>query len=210
MKNQTPFWQSASVLIATTGRTDLLAYKLRYALNHFLNRFRSREKKVSKMGSGAGTAGSVVALLLLMLVSWNTLSVLLVIFTSFLAGILTVSPAAAWLYDKYGPCLRHDGQETTFDYNQINIDEFHGMFLSVLPLYLLMDLLGPCPEWFQNTWLLLAFVLFRYFDAKKVGLVKMAEDLYDGPFGVMIDDTVAGVQTMLVVGAVAPVMAFFL
>jgi len=197
---KTPWWQWFSLIIATTGRSDLLAFGAKVLWVEFLNLFRDIKKK-AKPGSWAGTAGSIVALIVLLSWEWNSFGVAIVVFSSFFLGMITTGPAADWLYRRYGRSLRHDGTYTTFDYNQINVDEVHGMFLSVLPMYIALDVGVSWPSWVQTLWLIIAFVVFRLFDAKKLGLVKWAENYFAGAAGVMVDDTVAGLHTAFVMSA---------
>jgi phosphatidylglycerophosphatase A len=76
------------------------------------------------------------------------------------------------------------------DPSWIVIDEWAGLFVA---------LIGIAPqEWHL---LVCAFVLFRFFDATKVGPVGWAESL-PGCWGIMADDLVAGVCTALVIAAV--------
>ncbi|KKR07024.1 MAG: hypothetical protein UT32_C0015G0008 [Parcubacteria group bacterium GW2011_GWC2_39_14] len=190
-KERTPLWQWFCLLVATTGRSDRAAFRVR---QFFAWLFRS--KKEVKPGSGAGTAGSIVALLALLLFDWNFEFVFGAAFFSFLVGIFVVTPAAHWLYSCYGRSERHDGTFTCFDYNQINWDEVHGMLIAALPSFFFLKYLGP--EYHQSSmlWfdLLVAFVLFRIFDAKKPGIIKKIEKKFeDTDLGVMIDDTAAGI-----------------
>lgn len=195
MKRETPWWQWLSLFVATTGRSDLLAFQIKRGYTGLSNLFRTK-KEEAKAGSLAGTVGSALTLIALLVWEWNVLSITLGIFISFLAGMFTIRPTADWFYTRHGRSLRHDGTLTGFDYNQINIDEVHGMFLSALPLYVAQELGVP---WrgsiVEAIWLVVAFVVFRVYDAKKVGLVRRAEQYFDGEFGVMFDDTVAGLQT---------------
>jgi phosphatidylglycerophosphatase A len=87
------------------------------------------------------------------------------------------------------------------DPSQIVIDEVAGQWISLLPIsfgaYVYkMDLILLWP------WLLLAFILFRFFDIIKLGPVKWADDRNDA-LGVMLDDIFAGliVAFMLIVSA---------
>lgn len=198
--NKTPWWQWASLLVATTGRSDLLAYRAKQAWVGFINLFRT-VKKEAKPGSWAGTAGSLVALIVLLSFEWSSFLVAMVAVGSFFLGLVVTAPAAWWLHQKYGRSLRHDGTYTVFDFNQINWDEVHGMFLSVMPMYIAMDLGVPWPRWAQVLWLIATFIVFRIFDAKKMGFVKWAENYFKGSLGVMADDTVAGIQTAFVMSA---------
>lgn len=69
----------------------------------------------------------------------------------------------------------------------IVIDEWAGLFVA---------LVGIVPT--QLTQALMAFTLFRIFDASKIGPVGWAEKL-PGQFGIMADDLVAGALASLVV-----------
>jgi phosphatidylglycerophosphatase A len=73
------------------------------------------------------------------------------------------------------------------DPGQIVIDELLGMWLCLLPY--------ARPSWRV---LLAAFVLFRLFDIVKLWPAKASENWLPGGWGVMIDDVVAGAQTMAV------------
>ena len=194
---KTPWWQWSCLIVATTGRSDLLAYGAKVLWVSFLNMFRS-VKKEARPSSWAGTVGSLVALATLLIFEWNLFMVLLMAIGSFFVGMLVTAPAAVWLCDRYGRSLRHDGSWTTFDYNQINWDEVHGMFISVIPVYIAIELGLTFPSWFMVLWLSCSFLVFRLYDARKMGLVKRAENYFDGALGVMIDDSVAGLQTAFV------------
>ncbi len=186
-----PTWQIFCLLVATTGRSDLLAFKAR----QLWARLRG-SKKVVKPGSWAGTVGSILALGLLLAFSWNLELVIVLAALSFFVGLFVITPAAHWLFLRYGACQRHDGTWTVFDYNQINWDEVHGMFVSALPSFMFLKYLRPEYHIAETLWfdLLIAFVLFRLFDAKKPGLIKRIEKKFeDTDFGVMIDDTAAGI-----------------
>jgi phosphatidylglycerophosphatase A len=83
-----------------------------------------------------------------------------------------------------GVALKHEQDE---DPQWIVIDEWAGLFVA---------LLGLAP--FQLGYVLTAFVLFRLFDASKVGPVGWAERL-PRQFGIMADDLVAGALSALVI-----------
>ena len=70
------------------------------------------------------------------------------------------------------------------DAPEVIIDEVAGQWI---PLIIL-----PLDLW----WFAAAFVLFRFFDITKIGLVGMAEEL-SGGVGVMADDIVAGLLAAL-------------
>lgn len=71
------------------------------------------------------------------------------------------------------------------DHGGIVIDEFVGMFISILAF--------PA-EWY---WAIVAFVLFRFFDILKPFPVNYADRKIGGGLGVMVDDVVAGLYAYL-------------
>jgi phosphatidylglycerophosphatase A len=83
-----------------------------------------------------------------------------------------------------GVALKYEQEE---DPQWIVIDEWAGLFVA---------LLGLAP--FQVGHVLIAFILFRVFDASKVGPVGWAEKL-PRQCGIMADDLVAGALSALVV-----------
>jgi phosphatidylglycerophosphatase A len=155
---------------------------------------------LGKDGKGGGTIGSIVAFIVLWtFIVWGVS--LLWVFTaavlSFWLGLLVVDLAADYIYSSQGPRRKHDGSETSFDFNQINWDEFHGMFVASLPVFLMGPLFGMNEHQmvYELFW---SLVFFRIFDVWKPWLVKKTEKLY-GALGVMLDDTVAGAFAALLV-----------
>ena len=67
-------------------------------------------------------------------------------------------------------------------------DEFVGMWIACLPL-----------SFFELTWiwLIVAIIFFRFFDIWKPWIIREF-DLMEGPFGVMMDDVVAGIFTSII------------
>jgi phosphatidylglycerophosphatase A len=131
-----------------------------------------------------GTAGSLVALFLLLLVpSFQGFAFFTALIVLFVLGVWAASEAERF--------YKQD------DAQQIVIDEIAGMMVSVL--------------WLPTGWktCLLAFVLFRIFDIAKPFPAKQAEKVsslpgkfgidsplvfrYSGGLGVMLDDVVAGI-----------------
>ena len=66
------------------------------------------------------------------------------------------------------------------DHSGIVWDEFVGFWITMIAV--------P-PQWY---WILLGFVLFRFFDIVKPWPVKVADTRLAGGFGVMFDDVLAG------------------
>ena len=97
------------------------------------------------------------------------------------------------------------------DDGRIVIDEFVGQLIAFFPLVLLNEIaLGELPiPGLESTrfatievwWMLVVtgFVAFRWFDIRKPGPVKWAEDRFKRGAGVMADDIVAGFLAALVV-----------
>ncbi len=71
------------------------------------------------------------------------------------------------------------------DNSSIVIDEFCGMFISIL--------------FFPPIWYLavLAFVLFRFFDVLKPWPISFFDSRIGGGFGVMLDDVIAGIFALI-------------
>lgn len=114
-----------------------------------------------------------------------------------LIGWASVEQAEQFMLERWGKRRRHTGEEVTHDFNETNIDEFHGQFVAGLALWI-----GP-PTAHDVALLGLAFILFRVFDAYKTGPVKAVEMRFKGTaLGIMIDDTVAGLMTACIVGFV--------
>ena len=118
-----------------------------------------------------GTAGSLVALLLLWLIPFSR--------PALIAFFLVVTIAGTWAAHAAEPAL---GEK---DPGAIVIDEVAGMTLSVL----LVPLTLPA--------LLAAFVLFRIFDIVKPFPANRAQAL-PGGFGVMVDDLIAGLYALVI------------
>ena len=77
------------------------------------------------------------------------------------------------------------------DHPAIVWDEFVGLFLTML---------AAPPGWY---WLLLGFVLFRFFDILKPWPVSVADQNLKGGFGIMMDDILAAVYAWLVLQLIA-------
>lgn len=75
------------------------------------------------------------------------------------------------------------------DPGEVVIDELVGLWLVLLPF--------PDPSW---SILCAAFVLFRVFDMLKPWPVSASEHWLPGGFGIMIDDVVAGLLALAVLG----------
>ena len=105
------------------------------------------------------------------------------IVASYSAGVLAV---ATLLVTAIGILAANAYSQTTGrkDAPEVIIDEVAGQWIALIIL--------PLDLW----WFIAAFILFRFFDITKIGLVGMAERL-SGGVGVMADDIAAGLLTAL-------------
>ncbi|MCP4231094.1 MAG: phosphatidylglycerophosphatase A [bacterium] len=71
------------------------------------------------------------------------------------------------------------------DPGKINIDEFAGFFVAVIML----------PH--NRVWAVIAFFIFRFFDIAKIWPMRRLEKIKGG-VGIMLDDLMAGVYTLIV------------
>lgn len=122
----------------------------------------------------AGTVGSVAAVLIGgWLLSWTVWAVA--------AAAVLATAGGYWAVDR----ARVDG-----DPGWVVIDEFAGQWITLLALPR-ASVMG----------LLVAFILFRFFDITKLGPVGWA-DRRHGSFGIMADDVIAGVIAAAIVLAI--------
>lgn len=119
-----------------------------------------------------GTCGSFVAMFICMLLlycpAWFNIAVIAVVFV--LGTIACDKAEAAMEYHDHGGLV---------------IDEFVGMFISILAF--------PA-QWY---WAIVAFVLFRFFDILKPFPISWADHNLPGGIGVMVDDVLAGIYAAL-------------
>ncbi|MGC3980692.1 MAG: phosphatidylglycerophosphatase A [Steroidobacteraceae bacterium] len=79
---------------------------------------------------------------------------------------------------------------STHDHPGIVLDEFAGMAITMIAVPL------------QWQWLLLGFLLFRFFDIVKPWPIREADHRLSGGFGIMLDDIIAGIFSCLLLHAV--------
>lgn len=75
------------------------------------------------------------------------------------------------------------------DSKHVVIDEVAGIFIAAIPLAI----------WFSWDMALMVFLLFRLFDACKIGIVGWFDKNVSGALGVMLDDVAAGFLTACVI-----------
>ena len=116
-----------------------------------------------------GTAAAVLFYLPLQYLSiWLYLGFIVV---SFILGV--------WLCDRASKTLG------VHDHGGIVWDEFVGYWITMIA--------APA-GW---VWMLVGFLLFRLFDIWKPWPIKMADDVVEGGFGIMIDDVLAGIYALI-------------
>jgi len=119
-----------------------------------------------------GTAGTVIAIPLYLLLNQFDLMI-------YLAVTLFVSIAGIWV------CSYTSNKLNAHDHPSIVIDEIAGFFITM----------AIAPEgWI---WLLIGFALFRFFDAVKPWPISWLDRNVKGGVGIMLDDVVAGIVSLL-------------
>ncbi len=154
-------------------------------------------KIISKDGAGGGLMGSIVGFFIQLYFIYYGFGfeadILLILF-SFVLGLICVEKAEKYMFLKYGKRKRHTGELVDYDYNQTNIDEVHGQAIAGLPIFFF----NLTFSW-QVTMLMFSFIAFRIFDVSKPWPIKLIERNIKGSFGIMFDDTIAGLMAGVVV-----------
>lgn len=115
-----------------------------------------------------GTIGTLAAIPLYWLIKdLPTLYYAIVVVVAFVLG--------CWICEQASRSLK------VHDHGGIVWDEFVGYWLTMF--------MAPSQWW----WIVLGFVLFRFFDVVKPWPIKWADKKVQGGFGIMIDDVIAGV-----------------
>lgn len=80
-------------------------------------------------------------------------------------------------------------------------DEWVGMWVSLLPIFLWQNILQlSSVDTIQHGFYLIivAFILFRFFDIIKPFPIKWVDKNVSGGFGILIDDVLAGIMSMII------------
>jgi len=133
-----------------------------------------------------GTAGTLIAIPLFLLLAW------LVTWPIFVVVTIAMFVLGCWLCEKTS---QHLG---VHDHGGIVWDEIVGYFISMFPVVYA----GFAWDWAFVGWLGLGFVLFRLFDILKPFPISLIDRQVKGGFGIMIDDVVAGVDAAVVIYAI--------
>ncbi|MDR5609423.1 MULTISPECIES: phosphatidylglycerophosphatase A [unclassified Arsenophonus] len=127
-----------------------------------------------------GTMGSLAAIPFWLLMYW-LLPVWLcwfIILFGFVVGIVI--------------CQRTSDDMQAHDHGSIVWDEFIGMWMTLMVI--------PLVSW---QWVLIAFVLFRFFDMLKPWPIGWFDRQVGGGLGIMLDDIIAAIFAMVIVAALA-------
>ncbi|HGJ5883716.1 phosphatidylglycerophosphatase A [Arsenophonus sp.] len=127
-----------------------------------------------------GTMGSLAAIPFWLLMYW-LLPVWLcwfIILFGFVVGIVI--------------CQRTSDDMQVHDHGSIVWDEFIGMWMTLMVI--------PLVSW---QWVLIAFVLFRFFDMLKPSPIGWFDRQVAGGLGIMLDDIIAAIFAMVIVAAFA-------
>lgn len=135
-----------------------------------------------------GTFGSLVALPLAYLLWLTTPSLLEPYMLFYGLGIVALLYlAGSWA------CYIYSKTTYSYDPKEVVIDEVAGQLLTLVLIYPALKgiFLSESPILIGNS-LLLSFLLFRFFDIAKPGLIGWVDEQIMGPNGVMLDDVFAG------------------
>ena len=87
------------------------------------------------------------------------------------------------------------------DSREIVIDEFIGQsipLLAMINIKLKLKLIStPFMDYPTETWILLSFVLFRFFDILKPFPINLIDKKFKNGFGIILDDVVAGIFAVI-------------
>jgi len=97
-----------------------------------------------------------------------------------LIASIIIFPIGLWASKKF------EGMVNEKDSGMIVIDEVVGVWIALIPALLTPLSIG------------LAFVLFRFFDILKPWPIAYFDKHFKGPFGVMIDDVIAGIFAAII------------
>ena len=129
-----------------------------------------------------GTVGSLIGMIVgIFLLYYSSL----LIFLSFLILLFIISYTSISLYTSDPKSSGHDPAE-------VIIDEFLGQLISMIPIFTLAQGIKSL-----FVYGLISFILFRFFDIVKPWPISYFDNMKN-PFGVILDDIVAGIISALI------------
>ncbi|WP_296403386.1 phosphatidylglycerophosphatase A [Psychrobacter sp.] len=144
--------------------------------------------------------------------TWGTLGGLIIAipllqldFLAFFMITMLASIIGIWICDRTSILMQvHDDPHIVWD-------EWAGMWISLLPLSFILTYV---PQYLTlgYYWLaiILSFILFRFFDIAKPNPIRWADSKVRGGLGIMLDDILAGIMSMVAwVMIVASILSFY-
>lgn len=113
-----------------------------------------------------------------------TTTYLLVLALLIIGGTLSIQQYNKWL------AFGSEALNNEYDSPHIVVDEFAGLWLALFAVPLTLG------------WLLFAFILFRFFDIVKPFPINWLDKHIKGSWGIMVDDLMAGLYSLLVLHGV--------
>ena len=138
---------------------------------------------IGKVRIGPGTLASLIALFIGYFILLKLGIALYIIFI------------IAFIILGYFLCEAHIKIYNKKDPSEVVIDEFGGQFIVILAT------IDTNNTYYVILSLFLSFVLFRFFDITKIGLIKKSEKLKGG-YGIMGDDILAGIFAFITQSAI--------
>lgn len=138
---------------------------------------------IGKVRIGPGTLASLIALFIGYFILLKLGIALYIIFI------------IAFIILGYFSCEAHIKIYNKKDPSEVVIDEFGGQFIVILAT------IDTNNTYYVILSLFLSFVLFRFFDITKIGLIKKSEKLKGG-YGIMGDDILAGIFAFITQSAI--------
>jgi len=138
---------------------------------------------IGKVRIGPGTLASLIALFIGYFILLKLGIALYIIFI------------IAFIILGYFSCEAHIKIYNKKDPSEVVVDEFGGQFIVILAT------IDTNNTYYVILSLFLSFVLFRFFDITKIGLIKKSEKLKGG-YGIMGDDILAGIFAFITQSAI--------
>ena len=138
---------------------------------------------IGKVRIAPGTLASLIALLIGYFI---LLKLGIALYITFIIAFIILG---------YFSCEAHIKIYNKKDPSVIVIDEFGGQFIAILAT------IDTNNTYYITLSLFLSFVLFRFFDITKIGLIKKSEKLKGG-YGIMADDILAGIFAFITQSAI--------
>jgi len=109
----------------------------------------------------------------------------------YIGVLITTSLVGFWLCDVTTKAMG------VHDHKSIVWDEFVGYWITMLPVLTMTPSIANNVA-IPTIWVVVGFILFRFFDVIKPFPISWLDKKVDGGFGIMIDDIVAGIFAALV------------